>query len=191
MWSLRKPSPAAVEAFRVRQASAPFSYPEVGASRGQAPPGYDVDHNRAELGRSPAVFAAACAALRRWEMFPAPWTEVRPAGAPIEPGCTVAVLARAAGVWWLNAARVVYALDEEGPVRRFGFAYGTLTEHAERGEERFSVECGADGVVWYDLLAFSRPRHWAARVGYPLTRRIQRRFAKESLAAMRRAAGAM
>jgi uncharacterized protein (UPF0548 family) len=36
--------------------------------------------------------------------------------------------------WWLNACRIVYVVDEEGPVKRFGFAYGTLPEHAESGK---------------------------------------------------------
>jgi uncharacterized protein (UPF0548 family) len=133
------------------------------------------------------VFEAACAAMRRWEMFPRPWTEIIPAEAPIQVGQTVAVLARAFGLWWLNAARVVYVLDEAGPPRRFGFAYGTLADHTERGEERFSVEWHPDGRVWFDLFAFSRPRHPLARLAYPLARRLQKRFQAESKTAMRRA----
>ena len=71
---------------------------------------------------------------------------------------------------------------------RFGFAYGTLPGHAESGEERFLVEWDrADDAVWYDILAFSRPRHPLARLGYPLTRRTQRRFARDSAAAIRQA----
>jgi uncharacterized protein (UPF0548 family) len=38
--------------------------------------------------------------------------------------------------------------------------------------------------VWYDIRAFSRPRHVLARLGYPLTRRTQKRFARDSVAAM-------
>jgi hypothetical protein len=38
--------------------------------------------------------------------------------------------------------------------------------------------------VWYDLYAFSRPGHFVARLGYPLGRRLQRRFARESKQAM-------
>ena len=68
--------------------------------------------------------------------------------------------ARHFGFWSLNACRIVYTIDEEGPVVRFGFAYGTLPDHAEQGEERFSVEWHhEDGTVWYDILAFSRPNH--------------------------------
>jgi len=38
--------------------------------------------------------------------------------------------------------------------------------------------------VWYDILAFSRPNQVLTRLGYPLVRRIQKRFAKDSAAAM-------
>jgi hypothetical protein len=40
-------------------------------------------------------------------------------------------------------------VDEDGPIKQFGFAYGTPTEHAESGEERFTVEWNvAEGGVW-------------------------------------------
>jgi uncharacterized protein (UPF0548 family) len=117
-------------------------------------------------------------------MFHLGWVQLCWPDAPIEPGTVVGILAWAGGLWWLNACRVVYVLDEPGPPRRFGFAYGTLADHAETGEERFTVEWRDDDSVWYDLLAFSRPRHWLARLGYPLTRRTQKRFALDSLAAM-------
>jgi uncharacterized protein (UPF0548 family) len=55
----------------------------------------------------------------------------------IEPGQTVAVLTRVCGLWSLNACRIVYVIQED---RRFGYAYGTLPEHAESGEERFLVD---------------------------------------------------
>jgi uncharacterized protein (UPF0548 family) len=120
-------------------------------------------------------------------MFPEPWTHIGPAHAPIRGGETVAMQARAFGVWWLNAARIVYTIDEAAPVRRSGFAYGTLEAHVEQGEERFSVELHADGNVWYDLRAFSRPRLLIVRLMKPLARRLQMRFVRESQMQMRRA----
>ena len=73
---------------------------------------------------------------------------------------------------------------------KFGFTYGTLPDHAESGEERFLAEWDrATGWVWYDILAFSRPRHLLTRLGYPWTRGVQRRFARDSAAAMVRAVG--
>ena len=99
----------------------------------------------------------------------------------------MAVLARAWGMYWLNACRVVYVVRNDGPITRFGFAYGTLPRHAESGEERFTIEWHrTDDAVWYDILAFSRPHQFLARLGYPLTRRLQKRFATDSAAAMQR-----
>jgi len=182
-----RPSDAQVLAFLEAAHRAPFSYSERAATRGSFPAGYDHDHNRVRLGDGEAVFERARAALRRWAMFPPAWSRVESGGEPIAEGSTVCVLFHLFGVWWLNAARIVYELDEQGPVRRAGFAYGTLACHVERGEERFSVELLADGSVWYDLRAFSRPRFIGARMARPLTRALQRRFVRDSQAAMRAA----
>ena len=103
-------------------------------------------------------------------------------------GDDVAVAAGSVGFWWLNAARVVYLIDEtETGVRRSGFAYGTLTLHGEAGEERFVVEQQSDGSVWFDLSAFSRPRHPLIRAGYPFMRGLQARFRRDSATALQRA----
>lgn len=187
MWFLKKSAEEQIQAFLARQSEQTFSYTEVGASRSESPAGYDLDHNRVQLGKGPAVFEAACSLLSRWTMFPQSWTEIHPAGIPIQVGNTVAALFHLLGVWWLNACRIVYLLDETEPVRRFGFAYGTLPDHVERGEERFSIEWLADDTVWYDIRAFSRPRYWLIRIGYPVARRLQRRFVRDSQAAMQRA----
>lgn len=197
-WSFRAPTETDVAAFLTRQrggANRPaFSYGDVGGSRDDTrrPAGYTVDHNRVQLGRGRGAFDAACAALRAWRMFPAPWTRIRPEGAPLRSGETLVMQARALGFWWLNACRVVYVIDEpagggDGVSARYGFAYGTLPAHVEEGEERFSLELRADGSVWYDLRAFSRPRYWPVRLGRPLARRLQARFVRESQAAMRAA----
>jgi len=137
-----------------------------------------------QLGRGAEVFARGCAALRAWRMFPAPWTRIRPADAPIREGQTVAMLARAFGLWWLSSCRIVYVVDETTPVRRYGFAYGTLPAHVEQGEELFSIEWRADATVWYRVLAFSRPRYWPVRLAKPLARNLQRKFVRDSKAAM-------
>jgi uncharacterized protein (UPF0548 family) len=122
-------------------------------------------------------------------MFGMPWVNLHWQSAPIVVGTDVAVSVHHFGFYSLNACRIVYLVDEEGAVKRFGFAYGTLAEHAESGEERFTVEWNrADNTVWYDILAFSRPRQLLARLGYPLSRSLQKRFAEGSKAAMINAA---
>jgi uncharacterized protein (UPF0548 family) len=186
MWSILRPSDEAAKSLLDAQSAAKFSYPEVGASRGVFPAGYQHDRNCTQLGVGETVYQRARTALQQWRMFPTGWTQVLPSGAPIREGQMVAVLAQTMGTWWLNTCRIVYVIDEVNPLPRFGFAYGTV-EHVECGEERFIVEQLADDTVWYDLRAFSRPEHWLARLGSPLARRLQKRFARESLAAMRAA----
>jgi uncharacterized protein (UPF0548 family) len=186
-WSLAEPSDSDIAAFLARQETVSFSYAERGASQQQSPVGYDLDHNRVRLGAGEACFDEACAALRAWRMFPVPWTRIVPSDGPLREEQTLAMIAHAFG-WWINGCRIVYLVDETtGAARRFGFAYGTLQSHVEQGEERFLIEMSGDGTVWYDLRAFSRPRHVLVRLAKPLARRLQRRFVRDSQAAMQRA----
>jgi uncharacterized protein (UPF0548 family) len=188
MLSPRKPSTEKLRDFLASQSKLDFSYSAVGATAAVPPPRYVVDRTRIKLGEGAGSFAAAKAALERWEHFRLGWVEPWPPDTPLQPGQVVAVIARLFGLWWLNACRIVYVVDEQGPVQRYGFAYGTLPEHAESGEERFTVEWQADDdAVWYDIVAFSRPQQLLARLGYPLIRRLQKRFARDSAAAMLRA----
>lgn len=185
MLSLRKPSADAIRSFVAGQVELPFSYAAVGATSGTPPPDYVLDHRRVRLGQGEPVYRAACAALRRWEQFRLGWVTTASPTTPIRVGEGIAVLAHVYGVWWLNACRIVYVIDDDGPIARFGFAYGTLPGHIERGEERFLVQWDrSDDAVWYDILAFSRPNHVLARVGYPFVRRRQRQFGRDSAAAM-------
>jgi len=114
------------------------------------------------------------------------WLEAGPEGTPIQTNAMVAILARTFGIWWLNACRIVLVIEEVGTVSRFGFAYGTLPDHAGTGEERFLVEWDqADDGVWFDILAFSRPHHILTRLAYPIVRMTQKRFGRESCRRMR------
>ena len=124
-------------------------------------------------------------AIRGWHMFNMPWLRLYWPTRPIEVGANVAILVHHFGFYSLNPCRIVYVVNEDGPITRFGFAYGTLAEHAERGEERFTIEWDrSEGSVWYAILAFSRPQKTLAKLGYPLSRMLQKRFAEASQAAM-------
>jgi uncharacterized protein (UPF0548 family) len=183
---LREPSDTQIRRFLDDQRLLPFSYPEVGASRDGVPPGYPVNQLRGRLGAGSVAFARAVEALRRWKMYELRWTTLCWPEAPIAEGTVVGVLGRHFGVWSLNACRIVYVIEEEGlSLRRYGFAFGTLPGHVERGEERFTVEWHrADDSVWYEVVAFARPAHPLARVGPPFVRLVQRRFAADSLHSM-------
>jgi uncharacterized protein (UPF0548 family) len=183
---LREPSYARIERFLDVQRSLPFSYPEVGASREGAPPGYPINNRRGRLGVGSEAFVRVAEALRGWKMYETGWTELCRPDAPIAEGTVVGVLGRHFGLWSLNACRIAYVIEEEGPhLKRYGFAFGTLPAHVERGEERFTVEWRrADDSVSYEVFAFARPAHPLTKVGPPFVRMIQRRFATDSLRSM-------
>jgi uncharacterized protein (UPF0548 family) len=185
MFLIHKPTAAEVENFISSQQDLPFSYSQTGATANQPPTGFTVDHNQIQLGKGTQRFQRAVSALQRWEQFDLGWVTVKPSGKPLQVGTTVAVQAHTFGFWSLSAARVIYLIDErQTQSARFGFAYGTLPDHVEQGEERFMIERREDDSVWYSIYAFSRPRHPLVRLGFPLARMLQKRFVRESLAKM-------
>lgn len=186
--SWRKPSAIMLRQFLEEQASEDFNYQPAGATAGELPAGYVVDRTRILLGSGELVYESACQALQRWQQFQLGWVEAWPADTPLQCNASVAVLGWAVGFWWLNACRIVYVVNESGLMHRFGFAYGTLPCHVGSGEERFLLEWNREtDQVHYDILAFSRPNHWLIRLGYPLVRRNQKRFGRDSAASMFRA----
>jgi uncharacterized protein (UPF0548 family) len=187
MLRLSKPNQDSIAAFLAAQRNQTFSYAEVRCSQHQTPPRlYVADHNRISLGKGLDIFEQAKHALRNWKMFGMPWIELCWPDTPIEPGRDVAVLVSHLGFWSINACRIVYVIDECGSSQKYGFAYGTLPDHGARGEERFTLELDSDQTVWYDLYALSRP-NTLARLAYPFTRSLQKRFAEGSKAAMQQA----
>jgi uncharacterized protein (UPF0548 family) len=182
---VRRPTVDAVAALLERSRDEPFSYPEVGATSDvELPRGYDHAEWSCVLGRGDEAFGVACEAIRAWRHFDIDWVELHGATGPPEVGTCVAPVAHVLGLWSVNVARVVEVIDEAD---RCGFAYGTLREHAEQGEERFLVTRAPDGTVTYGLRVFSRPQLWWARAGKPVVARQQRRFRAASGAAMRSA----
>jgi uncharacterized protein (UPF0548 family) len=187
---MRMPKGEQIKELIEQQSRMPFSYPDLEATRGPAPPGYAVDHNRVQVGRGEVAYQRARMALLRWRMFELSWVQLCWPNIPVQTDNTVGLLARVAGSWWMNVCRIVYTFDEAGEMERLGFAYGTLPEHAAMGEERYTVEWHhADDTVWYEMLGYSKPNHRLARLGGPLARRTQKRFAEDSMRAMVRAVG--
>lgn len=187
MFCISKPSRNSIDAFISAQQNQKFSYAQVGYSRRGVPTGYTLDHNRVKLGEGVDAFRRAKWAITNWKMFNMPWIDLCWPDAPIEPGAIVAVLISHLRFWSLNACRIAYVIEEHGSLERYGFAYGTLPEHGETGEERFTVEFNpGDQTVWYDIYAFSRP-NIMARLVYPFTRALQKRFSRDSIAAMQKA----
>jgi len=189
---LRRPSQREIDA--VLTSAGPLSYPEVGstrkldtpAGRESLAPRYDVDHHEFVLGKGRALFEAAQSSLMAWRHFEVPWLQFH-GSREVTTGQVVATVVSIAGLWFVNPCRVVYVVSS---VEQFSvsFAYGTLGGHAESGEERFRVYFDAPSEkVVYEIAAFSRPAVLLSKLGYPLARRLQKRFAASSAQALARA----
>jgi uncharacterized protein (UPF0548 family) len=186
MFLARRPSGDAIARFLSDSRNLPVSYGPIGlATRDAVGPGFD--EAVVAIGHGAADFARARAGLMAWAQFAIGWVEIHPPSPSIADGTVVAVLVRHLGFWSLNGCRVVYTVADSHESSRFGFAYGTLTNHAERGEELFEVFIDpASQDVFYRIRAYSRPRALLARLGYPVVRRLQARFRHDSGLAMRR-----
>jgi len=189
MFLATRPSRRTIERFLDASQAVPLSYEPIGAAQGD-PDGFKVDELVVTIGHGQADFDRAKAALAAWKHFDLGWMQAIPAAPDPEPGTVVAVVIRHLGLWSLNGCRIVYRIGERDQGTRFGFAYGTLANHAEAGEELFEVFMDpSSGDVLYRIRAASRPRAALAWIGYPLVRALQGRCRRHSGQAMRLTTG--
>jgi uncharacterized protein (UPF0548 family) len=185
MFFAHRPTPHEIERFLDASRGLPLSYAPAGLAHTGAA-GFRVDEQVVRVGVGDEAFSRAMTALAEWRHFELGWVELFPRRAAVTDGTVVAVAIRHFGFWSLNGCRVLYQTGDR--VAASGFAYGTLTNHAECGEEIFEVGLDpATGGVTYRIRAVSRPRAVLARVGQPLTRILQARFRRDSARAVRRA----
>jgi uncharacterized protein (UPF0548 family) len=169
-----------------RLAAAPFTYPEVGATRaGPLPTGYALGRREAVVGRGRAVFERATAAVFDWRMQKTVGLRVRASGPATEAGTVVVLTAGLRRLGYDIPCRVVWARtdgDEQG------FAYGSLPGHPESGEESFLATLRPDGAVVFTTRVFSRLASPLARLGGPVSRAVQAAALDRYVASIERAA---
>ena len=184
MLRLRRPTDDDLHAVLDAAAEAPFTYAEVGATRGATmPAGYHHGTEGAVVGQGDATFARAAEGLRRWQAHAGIGAQVHPAGAPVEVGTVVATVLRVGPAWMVAPCRIAYVVDEPD---RFGFAYGTLPGHPESGEEAFVVSRSATGEVRFDVRVFSRHAALVTKLSGPVGTFLQRRAARDYVDGIRR-----
>jgi uncharacterized protein (UPF0548 family) len=186
MFLAQRPSIDAIDRFLRESQDLPLSYSPIGIVREKSASRelYEVE---VEIGRGQIDFERARSALLAWKQFDIGWVHTFPPHAPVAAGTVVAVLIHHLGFWSLNGCRVLYSVGSADD-DRFGFAYGTLTNHAEAGEELFEVFLDREtGAVMYRIRATSKARAVLARIGHPYVRVLQARFRQHSAAAMKRA----
>ena len=157
MFLARRPTRNVIDRFLRESQDLPLSYGPVGILRARTG-GQHLDELAVAVGHGQADFERARAALLAWKQFDIGWVETFPRHAPVAVGTVVAVLIRHLGFWSLNGCRVLYSVGSPGDVARFGFAYGTLTNHAESGEELFEVFVDPQTE---DVVYRIRPTSWA------------------------------
>lgn len=156
----------------------PFTYAEVGATRGTLPERYHHIDRWIAIGKGRRRFEEAGAEVMRYGMLRGAGAWVRATSARAEVGAVVRVLLGP----FRAPCRVVYVIDE--PDRR-GFAYGTLRGHPECGEELFAVRYDpATDAVIAEVRAFSRHATWWSRAGAPVASAVQRMMIARYLTAL-------
>jgi len=187
MFLARRPTPHEIDRFLRDSQDLPLSYGPIGIVAANTAH-RRLDRATVAVGRGVADFERARAALTAWKQFDIGWVETFPRHAPITAGTVVAVLIRHFGFWSLNGCRVLYDVGGPTDAVRFGFAYGTLTNHAESGEELFEVSIDPQTQeVVYRIRAISWPQAALTRIGQPVVRALQARFRRDSMAAIARA----
>jgi uncharacterized protein (UPF0548 family) len=164
---------------RLRLASP--TYIEVGASRNETlPAGYHHVRMEERIGDA-AAFDRASLGLRTWAAHEGAGLRIYP-NSPVEPEATVIGVTSIGPVQIMVPCRIV-AVFKEPDV--FGFAYGTLPGHPERGEESFVLE-RRDGSTYFTVQAFSKPVDPLARLSGPIGRVVQRSVTRRYVTGLRR-----
>jgi uncharacterized protein (UPF0548 family) len=189
VFRLRRPPRTEIDDQILSEWGSPRASPWFLSFEGEAVPldpgPFSHDQSRSSLGFGEVVFAAAKRAFANWEMFDLGWVRVVNAAAPIECRQIIAVEVRTLGLWAVNLSQICETVDTDN---RFGFIYATTKRHVEQGEESFVLWLdSATGEVIYELEAVSRPRQILARLGFPMARFFQHRFARDSHRRMRQA----
>ena len=178
-----RPSEKYLDDLRGRLPDLRLTYEEVGATTGAGPPQGLPSRPRLDRARRGCGGLARAEAVRTWQAHRRARATISPAEALIAAGSEVVATVRLGLLFIVAPCRVVYVTAEPD---RFGFAYGTLPGHPERGEEAFHVTRHGDGAVGFEIVAFSRPATAIARLGGPLSRLAQARTTRLYLDGVRR-----
>jgi uncharacterized protein (UPF0548 family) len=164
-----------------------LTYAEVGATRSEElPAGYRHVRRRVVLGRGEELFPAVVAGMRDWRIHRLAGLRLRPGTATPQVGSDFSAGLPLLGFTLWVPCRVVWVQDDGAG---YGYGFGTVRGHPEAGEEAFLASLAGDGTVSFALRAFSRPVSWVARLGGPVTDRLQDHVNDRYVAAARRLAG--
>ncbi|MEO7572631.1 MAG: DUF1990 domain-containing protein [Acidimicrobiales bacterium] len=138
-----------------------------------------VDSSRTIAGTAGSMDRAR-QALQTWVAQRGLGAHLAPPDAPVLEGTTLLVVLPAGPIELVAPVRVMWVIDEPD---RFGFGYGTLPGHPERGEESFMAQELGDEIV-LAVAVDASPASWAARLAGPVGSAVQRRAVRRYLDAL-------
>ena len=164
-----------------------LNYPALAISAGgTAPAGYKSLHVRERVGHGTAAFEALAAGISAWKLHQGAGLNVRADTPEARLGSHVALGIGLGPARITAPCRVVRLIASD---TRRGFAYGTLAGHPESGEESFEAVLEADGSVYVEINAVSRPGNRFYRLVAPFTEATQRWVTGRYVDAAHRLAG--
>jgi uncharacterized protein (UPF0548 family) len=179
---LRRPSRARLEELLKASRADDLTYAPVGAAvDATLPTTLHRDRWETALGGADA-FDRGRQAVLDWRVHLGAGLSVVTDG-ELRVGTNVAMVAPLPVGYIEATCRITAVIDEPDA---FGFAYGTLSVHPERGEESFIIS-RTDDQVRFVVAAASEPAHPLARLAPPIARRLQDTACKRYLAAMTQA----
>ncbi len=163
---LARPTDAELERMLAEVSGRELTYPEVGWTReAELPTGYRHHRSSVVIGNGEAAFRLGQQALRSWQAHSHAGASLTPPAPALEEGTDLIAVLRLGPAFVTTPCRIAYVTDEEDA---FGFGYGTLPGHPERGEEAFHLRRGPGGEIRFEIVSFSRPADLLARLGSPV-----------------------
>jgi uncharacterized protein (UPF0548 family) len=169
LWGTGRPNPVQLDVLLERARNQSVTYAHVGSTLASGD--RLVRRRQRHLGHGRETLSAARASLRGWVAHRGIGAVVHPGDVPLETGQTVLVVLSVGPLWVIAPNRIVSVVDEDD---RFGFAYGSLPGHPQRGEESFAVESDDDGDVRAVVAVDARPGTLPTCVAAPLVLAVQR-----------------
>jgi uncharacterized protein (UPF0548 family) len=186
MLLLHKPTAEEVDRAGAQAATLAFTSPTgllAKSEAGDVPSGWFNDAAEAVIGNGVGDFAAARQAIIDLVPFRQPWLDTfAPNGVTLD--AAIGIQVQFGPLWSVNWSRVIEIVDTPNA---YSFVYSTTTDHGEVGEERFAVSIDETGTVQYRVSALSRPGRSYTVVSMPYVRRLQAKFRRGSIAAMKAA----
>jgi uncharacterized protein (UPF0548 family) len=181
MMSFRRLGPTQLEELLAKARLASPNYAEVGASRdAELPSGFHHVRFSERVGDA-ASFDLAVEGLRTWVAHEGAGLRIYP-HEPLTPGATVLAVTTIGPMQVVAPCRIVAVFKEP---YSFGFSYGTLPGHPERGEENFALHL-RNGATYFTITAFSNAVDPLARLSGPFGRAVQRSVTRRYVKALGR-----